>query len=255
VSRLRDSRQRTPGAFFAGAKPRILAHRGLALDCDENTLFAIGAALAAGAQIIETDVQATRDGVAVLMHDETLATGAPVSGLSLAELQGVRLPRGGMIPTLQEALTAFPNARFNIDLKSAEAIASVIAVIIQEKAQDRVLVTSFSGSRRRVATRALSGVATSASATMVVAAVLAGAVGWRWAMRRILRNVDAVQIPERVLRIGTTTPPMVKRFHAAGVEIHVWTINEESAMKRLLGAGVDGIVTDRCDVAQRVFAL
>ena len=253
--RLRDSRKRIPGAFFDGPKPRVLAHRGLARDCDENTLSAFRAALNSGAHIIETDVQATRDGVAVLFHDDALATGVRVQHLTLAELRRQVLPRGGTIPTLHEALAAFPDARFNIDLKSPMAIPHVVHSIVQAEAIHRVLVTSFSGKRRRTAARALVGVATSASATMVVAAVLAGAAGWRGVMRWILRNVDAVQIPERVLGMRTTTPPMVERFHAAGVEIHVWTINEESAMRRLLLAGVDGIVSDRCDVAVRAFAL
>lgn len=255
VRRLRDFQRRSAGPYFDGPKPRVLAHRGLAIDEDENTLPAFAAAFRSGAQIIETDVRATRDGVAVLLHDEILASGVRVKDLSLDDLRAKLLPRGGTVATLAEALTAFPDARFNIDIKSSRAISGTVSDVLKSQAIDRVLVTSFAGTRRRSAVRALSGVATSASATMVVTAVLAGAIGWNAALRFILRNVDAVQIPERVLRIRTATAPMVRRFHAAGVEIHVWTINDESTMQRLIGAGVDGIVTDHCDVAVRVLAL
>jgi len=237
-----------------------LAHRGLALTADENTLEAFAAALGDGAQIIETDVRATRDGIAVLIHGETLASGSRVQDLSLAELQEVTLPNGGFVPSLRETLAAFPGAKFNIDMKSADAVAPASQAIREGSALTRVLVTSFSGTRQREAVRLLpgvvtSGTATSGTATMVVSAVLAGKLGWTALMRWILRSVDAVQIPERVLTMRTTSPLMVKRFHAAGVEVHVWTINNEADMIRLRAAEVDGIVTDRCDVARRVFAL
>lgn len=255
VTRPRGSRQRQPSAFFGGSLPRILAHRGFAAGVDENTLEAFAAALAAGAQIIETDVQATRDGIAVLFHDEVLPSGIRVADITAEELQLVVLPLGGRVSTLREALTAFPAAKFNIDLKSAEAIDDAASAIHDAGAITRVLVTSFSGQRRRAAVRRLSGVATSASATIVVTALIAGKFGWSALMTWILRDVDAVQIPETVLGLTTTTPGMVYRWHSAGVEVHVWTINEELGMHRLIAAGVDGIVTDHCDVAHRVFAL
>jgi glycerophosphoryl diester phosphodiesterase len=88
-----------------------------------------------------------------------------------------------------------------------------------------------------------------------VTALIAGKLGLSGLMKWMLRDVDAVQIPETVLGLTTTTPGMVRRWHSAGVEVHVWTINEELAMHRLIAAGVDGIVTDHCDVAHRVFAL
>lgn len=255
MTRPRGSRQRQQSAFFSGPLPRVLAHRGLAVDVDENTLGAFAAALAAGAQMIETDVQSTRDGVAILFHDDALPSGIRVADISAEQLRLVVLPRGGRVSSLREALSTFPDAKFNIDLKSADAIADAASAIHDAGARDRVLVTSFSGRRRRAVVRLLPGVATSASATIVVSAVIAGKLGWRALMAWVLRDVDAVQIPETVLGLTTTTSRMVRRWHDAGVEVHVWTINEELAMHRLIAAGVDGIVTDRCDVAHRAFAL
>lgn len=233
----------------------MLAHRGLALDVDENTLLAFAAACEAGAQILETDVRATADGVAVLFHDDRLASGVRICDLTWEALQLVSLPHGGTVPSLPQALAKFPHAKFNIDVKSTDAIAPTVHALKQASATGRVLVASFSRARQRGVSRKLPGVATSASALMVLGAVLAGKVGWVAMMRVILRRVDAVQIPNHVLRMHATTPAMVERFHAAGVEVHVWTVNERADMIALRLAGVDGIVTDRCDRASGAFAL
>jgi glycerophosphoryl diester phosphodiesterase len=71
-------------------------------------------------------------------------------------------------------------------------------------------------------------------------------------MRRVLRDVQAVQIPERILGINTVSPRMLAAFADAGVEVHIWTINDPDRMCELLDAGVDGIVTDRCDLLLEV---
>lgn len=255
MSPQRDIPRRRVSPFFSGERPRILAHRGLALEADENTLDAFTAALAAGAQILETDVRATRDGAAVLFHDERLTSGVRVGDLTLAELRETALPHGGQIASLREALEVFPLAKFNLDIKAADAVAPVVMALLAAGATDRVLIASFSGARQRATSRDLPGVARSASSMAVLVAVLGGKLRWVGAMRRALRDVDAVQIPETVLGLRTSTPSMISRFHAAGVEVHVWTVNDESDMVRLRAAGVDGIVTDRTDVAQRVFAL
>jgi glycerophosphoryl diester phosphodiesterase len=241
--------------FFSGPLPRILAHRGLALEVDENTLLAFGASLDAGAQILETDVRATADGVAVLFHDDRLASGVGIRELTWQALQSVALPHGGTVPSLSQALAKFSDAKFNIDVKASDAIAPTVQALQQASATGRVLVASFSRARQRGVARHLPGVATSASALMVLGAVLAGKVSWVAMMRLILRSVNAVQIPNRVLGMHATSPAMVRRFHAAEVEVHVWTVNDETEMIALRLAGVDGIVTDRCDRAYRVFAL
>ena len=255
MSRSRNIPPRTRSPFFDGKLPRILAHRGLARDVDENTLAAFGAALAAGAHIIETDVRATADGIAVLVHDEVLPTGARVADLAWAELQAIPLPRGGSVPSLDQALAFFPEAKFNIDVKSSDAILPTVLAIKIASATDRVLIASFSRARQRRALHRLAGAASSASAMTVLGAVLAGKVGWGSLLRFLLRHEDAVQIPTHVLAMRTTSSPMIRHFHAAGVEVHIWTVNDEADMMMLRDAGVDGIVTDRCDVAHRVFAL
>ncbi|MFD1713307.1 glycerophosphodiester phosphodiesterase family protein [Amnibacterium flavum] len=240
--------------WFAPSRPRVIAHRGLALRSPENTLDAFLDALAAGATHIETDVHATRDGKVIVLHDPDLgrviggdSASAIAARSTLAELRaaaGDRLE----ICTLSEALQTFPSALFNIDIKSRSAALPAADDIRNAGAQDRVLVTSFSTRRRLAALRSLPGVATSASAPTIAIAVLLARVRWTGLLRTLLRRVDAVQIPMKVLGIATTTAPMVSAFHAAQVEVHIWTINDTPTMAKLLEVGVDGIVTDRCDL-------
>lgn len=236
----------------------MLAHRGLALEAPENTLLAFAAALGLGVTHIETDVHASRDGVAVISHDPQLDRLAGIAGrvdaLTMSQLRSVDLGRGQGFSSLADALDTFPETRFNIDIKSADAVAGTVAAIRDAKAVDRVLVTSFSEARRRAAVRQLPGVATSASSSVFAAALAAGKAGATPLLRRILRDIDAVQVPESYSGVSIVTGSMLARLHSAKVEVHVWTVNDAPAMHRLLDLGVDGIVTDRADIALGVLA-
>jgi glycerophosphoryl diester phosphodiesterase len=242
--------------YLSPAPPRVLAHRGLAIDAPENTLLAFLKALAVGVTHIETDVRASRDGVSVISHDRGLSrlTGrhVNVADLTVAELQDIDLGFGQTYCTLAEALDAFPDARFNIDIKSPDAVAPTVEAILEAGAIRRVLVTSFSERRRAAAVRSLPGVATSASGRLFLYSLFAAKASLTPLVRAGLRRVDAIQVPERALRVKVTTERMLRRFHAAGVEVHVWTINDPADMRRLLALGVDGIVTDRADLAMDI---
>jgi len=236
----------------------VFAHRGLALEAPENTLLAFARAIAAGASYIEIDVHASADGIAVVAHDPDLKRVAGrdvrVEQLTLAELQRIDLGFGQSFCTLAEALDGFPETRFNIDLKSRAAVQPAVAAITSLRATSRVLVTSFSDRRRLAAVRELPGVASSASARLFVTALLAGKIGATPIARRALRGVVAVQVPEKALGLRVTTERMIRRLHAAGVEVHIWTVNDPVRMAELLDLGVDGLVTDRADLAFEVIA-
>ncbi|GAA2246230.1 glycerophosphodiester phosphodiesterase family protein [Herbiconiux moechotypicola] len=247
-------------AYFDPARPRIFAHRGLATHATENTLAAFRAAVDTGADYVETDVHASRDGVAVVAHDPTLERIAGrtdrVDSLSLAELRSIDLGDGLGFPTLEEALLAFPDTRFNIDVKSVAAAEPTARAIAATGAAGRVLLTSFSRDRRRAAmghlARLLAGssgrpAAASAAAEEFVPALVAAKLGLVPVARALLREVDAVQIPTRVGPLRTTTEATIRRLHAAGVEVHVWTINDLDEAAGILARGADGIVTDRAD--------
>lgn len=250
-----------PGAllpYFLPTRPRVFAHRGLALEAPENTPLAFAAAIAAGVDYIETDVHASADGIAMIAHDPDLVRTAGrdvrVDQLTKAELRRLDLGDGQHLPSLAEVLDGFPETRFNIDVKSAGAVEPTVRAILDLGAVDRVLVSSFDEGRRRAAVDRLPGVATSASSTRFVRALAAAKLGSAAGVRRALHGIQAVQIPERALRVSTITPRTIAAFHEAGVEVHVWTINDPDRMRALLDLGVDGIVTDRADLALEVVA-
>jgi glycerophosphoryl diester phosphodiesterase len=244
--------------YFDPARPRVFAHRGLAIDAPENTLLAFRAAVAVGVDYIETDVHGSRDGVAVISHDPDLTRLAGVRSavrdFSMDELRTIDLGQGQGFSSLADTLDAFPETRFNIDIKSVDAIQPTVDAIRTANATSRVLVTSFSEARRTAAVRQLPGVATSAGASRFAAALLAGKLRMGPLVRWALRDIDCVQVPQRYGPLAITTPPMLRMLRAAGVEVHVWTINDEPTMHALLDAGVDGLVTDRADLAMGVLA-
>ncbi len=242
--------------YLSPVGPRVLAHRGLATEAPENTLLAFAHALAVGVTHLETDVHASRDGVAVIAHDSELerVAGRPgaVADLDARALGQLDLGGGHGMPSLDEALEAFPEARFNIDVKSAAAIAPTAEAVRRHRAEHRVLLTSFSEKRRAAAVRLAPGVASSASGARFATALLAARLGLHPVARAALAGLHAVQIPERALGIETTAPPLLRAFQGAGLEVHVWTVNDPATMRRLLERGVDGIVTDRADLAVEV---
>jgi glycerophosphoryl diester phosphodiesterase len=237
--------------YFEGSTPRVFAHRGLHLDVPENTASSFRAAINVGATFIETDVVGSRDGFAMISHDTTLDRVSSRSGLvsdhTAAELAEIDLGGEGFL-TLAQALEQFPSARFNIDVKDARAIDGVVRAVTDAEALDRVLITSFSAQRRRATVARLPGVASSPSATEFLVIAAAARLG----VAPPLPLVHALQIPERANGITFVTERLVERYHRAGLEVHVWTVNDEATMRRLLGLGVDGIVTDRADIALRV---
>ena len=115
-----------------------------------------------------------------------------------------------------------------------------------------MLVASFDNGRRMRAVRALPGVATSASAVPFAAALFALKLGLMPHARQLLRDVQAVQVPERLRGVRIISPRTVRLMKRSGVEVHVWTVNDPDHMRRLLDLGVDGLVTDRADLALAV---
>lgn len=247
------ARRAAPAGYLSPAPPRVLAHRGLALEAPENTLLAFLHAVNVGATHVETDVHGSADGVAMISHDPDLSrlTGRDVklAQLTAAELRRVSLGHGQAYCSLADALDAFPDTRFNIDVKSADAVPGTVKAIRDTGATDRVLIGSFSTSRRLAVVRELPGVATSISAGGALPAAHAARVGAMRLLRRVLAGVDAVQLPVKVAGASVVTERAIRSFHDAGVEVHIWTIDDPAQMVRLLDLGVDGLVTDRADLA------
>lgn len=257
--------------YLQGVKhPRVLAHRGLLTTelrergVADNTRAAFAAAIDAGATFIETDCHATRDGVVVLMHDEDLKRVAGderrVDQVSHRELEEIMADRGGLL-TLEDALAEFTNTRFNIDVKAEAAVTDAGRIVAAHA--HRVLLTSFVDHRRKrvlQAARTAAGAsharpATSPGRFALIRVLAAVALNQPALARLALRGLDALQIPERQGIVPVLTPRLIKAAHSLGVEVHVWTINDPARMRELVEMGVDGIVTDRADIAIQTLTL
>lgn len=242
----------TPSVFLAGPYPRVFAHRGLAQGAPENTLLAFVKALASGATHLETDVHVSLDGIAVISHDPDLSRlgrDLRIDQLTMAELKRINLGDGQSFTSLSDALEAFPTALFNIDIKTDASAEPAARAILEQRATDRVLVTSFNEQRRRRVVNLLPNVVSSASSVLVAQAVTATNLGLTQAVRHALRGCVAVQVPERHGPIRIVTGRFIAMMHRVNVEVHVWTVNDPIDMVRLLELGVDGLVTDRTDLA------
>jgi glycerophosphoryl diester phosphodiesterase len=238
-----------------------MAHRGFSREGLENSMAAFRAAVELGYQYLETDVHTTADGVVLVFHDGTLdrvTDGAGrIADLTAADVARAQIGGREPVPTFADLVTGLPGVRLNVDVKDWNSVQSLAAAIERHQAHHRVLVTSFSDRRRRAVLKLLSQpVASSAGVVPVALFVVLGRVVpgpvFRWAMRRILHDVQALQVPARRGGVQVVTPGFIRRAHALGLVVHVWTINEPAEMRRLLDLGVDGIVTDRADLLRDV---
>ncbi len=235
--------------------PLAFAHRGGAAEGDENTAEAFGRAVALGYRYVETDVHATADGVPVVLHDPDLlrVTGTPgtVAGLRWTDLATVRVGGAGAVPRLDDVLAAWPDVRFNIDVKADGAAAPAVTALRRANAAGRVLLASFSDARlkklRRLAGPAF---ATSLGVRGVARLRLASLTGLPV---RFPESVVAAQVPPAAGRFTVVDRRFLAYAHRIGLQVHVWTIDDPGAVRRLLDLGVDGIMTDRVDVLREVY--
>ncbi|HEU0302033.1 MAG TPA: glycerophosphodiester phosphodiesterase [Longimicrobium sp.] len=256
-----------PGHRYLAGAPLLIAHRGGSHLAPENTLLAFRRALDWWrADLLETDVQPTRDGDCVVIHDDTVDRTTDgrgrVADLTVAEIQrldaGYRFtPDGGVthpfrgkgvrISTLRQVLQALPGARVNVEIKDGRAQPAVRRTLRELGAEHRVLVAA-GDSRDRALFRDHPG-PTSAGAQDLYAFYALHLTGTTRLYRPL---IDAFQMPERHGGRQVLNPRWVREAHAHNVAVHVWTVDEEADMRRLLEWGVDGIITDRPDRLARV---
>jgi glycerophosphoryl diester phosphodiesterase len=247
-------------SYLSPAGFRIFAHRGSTEGgAVENTLAAFKYAVSKGITYLETDVQATKDGVAVLFHDKNLHRLAGlrlrISAFTYNELRNLITPSGKLqIPTLSEVLQTFPNAKFNIDFKTEDAITPGLKAIVEAGAESRVLVSSFSPARRALALSKLAGAATSADAWLSFKLWVWHKLGAVALFNQLANTIDALQVPVRMGPIRFDDSALIKKLKTIGVEVHFWTINDVREAKRLKELGAAGIVTDCGKLMAEAFA-
>lgn len=258
-------------AFLDGEPPLAFAHRGGAALWPENTLEAFRGAIATGCRYIETDLHLTRDGVIVVHHDEGLERTTngvgPVKARTLSELKkldaGFHFTRdsghshpfrgkGVTIPTFEEALALTDDVRFNIEIKQREpSMARALWELIEKhQLHDRVLVAAAEDDVGHEFDRIARGrVARSPGVRGVLAFWAASRIG---AVHLLAPGYDALQVPPRQGPLTVVDRRFVRAAHAAGIQVHVWTIDQPIEMRRLLSLGVDGLMSDRPDVLMGV---
>jgi glycerophosphoryl diester phosphodiesterase len=252
--------KRTSRPFLRHERPLFFAHRGGSLLRPENTLPAFEHGMSFGADALELDIQQTRDGELVVIHDPTLdrttsGSGAVASytlddvrkvdaGYTFTTDGGATFPfrgQGITIPTLREVFTRFPGVRINIDLKESTP-----------DREDRICAGCFAHAALVRFRRLTSGrVATSASPREVRSFLLAAAshtTGW------LRPAYDALQVPDTYGAVRVVSRTSVIAAHRIGVDVHVWTVDERAHILALLALGVDGLMTDRPDILAEALA-
>jgi glycerophosphoryl diester phosphodiesterase len=248
----------------------VIAHRGFSGEYPENTLLAFEKAAALPIDAIELDVHSSRDGKIVVIHDPTLERTTNKMGrvfdytweelkkldagycfdpgdLRIFPFRGKRVG----IPLLEDVFRNFPRMKFIVEIKQTmPAIEDVVYRLIRKyKMEDRVIVASEHPEPLQRLRNINPCIATSFSRLE--------AQEFYQLYRLRLSNfynsrADAVQIPERYQSKTVVTRSFAHAVHRKGMIIHVWTVNDPAGMKRLIQAGVDGIITDFPDLLLQI---
>ena len=231
----------------------------------ENTNLSFQGVYDMGYRHFETDLHLTADGVLVCFHDDTVDRttdgSGPVNGFALDELQeldaGFRhrtaegfsfRGQGACVPSLEWLLTTFPDTSVVLDMKT-DGLAEPLAALIDDlNVYERLIVGSFSDERLSEFREMTDGrVPVSSGSALSRLWVLASRVG-----RGVAGDASALQLPTHMRGVRVVDEKLVEAAHQAGLQVHVWTVNERSEMVRLLDMGVDGLVTDRPDILKQL---
>jgi glycerophosphoryl diester phosphodiesterase len=217
-----------------------IGHRGAASLEPENTLRSFRRAAAEGADAIELDLRLTRDGCLVILHDadvnRTTNGSGSVASMTLDEIKRLDAGLGERIPSFEEVLEA-TELPIHAELKTVETAEPLAALIRERRLAARVTPISFDlGALRRVKLSLPDlpvGLILSCASPSLVEA----------------RSVNAFQVSPRAAYLDAAK---VEGYRRAGFRVTTWTVNEPEEMRRVLGLGVDGIVTDRPDLLSGV---
>ena len=228
----------------------VISHRGGAREVPENTWSAVEHVESLGLTWMETDLHATADDVVVLSHDADLGRiggRGTLSELTWDEAAELDAGDGRGLVRLDEVLEAHPGLALNVDLKEPAVVQPALQVVRAADALDRVRFASFSARRLAMlrrqeprATTSLGGFDIAGLMLLSEAALPLPHTRWGWTRGR----VDAVQVPPMHRGMQVVTRRFVAQAHTAGLEVHVWTIDDPEEMRRLAALNVDAIMTD-----------
>lgn len=238
--------------YLADTRFVCFAHRGGGDEQPENTRRAFDTAVTLGYRFIETDVQATADGKVMVYHDDRLDRLTDMKGviseLPFAALCQARIGGSEPIMTLEEVLNIYPHIRFNIDIKTDHALQPTLDLVQRMNCLDRICLASFSDKRLRHIRKALGPAACTGAGPGDVAALKFAS--WGAPRRRI--SALCAQVPLREYGVTIVTRRFVRYCNNRGIAVHVWTIDDDEEMHRLIRLGVNGIMTNRPSLLKAV---
>ena len=242
--------------YFEGEHPLIIPHRGGMEVVPENTLEALDYCTKNQFTHFETDLRMSKDEVVFLHHDETLQRTTNSQGrvqeYSWRALLKVNagqkfyeknniIGKRTQFVSLEDALTKFSGMKFNLDLKQEGMSKNVLEIIMDCKATERTLVSSFSPNRLNQFQKLNKyNIATSGSVKENLQAMFNSKIINTWDLK-----VEALQVPIKWKGIRVLTEGFVKYAHNKNIKVHVWTVNNPSVLKDCLQLGCDGVMTDR----------
>lgn len=247
-------------ATFNSSSPHLFAHRGgnAAGRKKENTMAAFKSAVKLGCNFLETDVVVTKDKQVVTYHGSANLFMKSIFGLEIRrKIQNLNYSQvkqsikvdDEIVPRLQEVLTVLEKQCFSIDVKTDEAVEPLVEVIRKHKAQDRVIITSFSKRRSERANRLLYGENFKGASLCVYRTK-----GWFMGIfpslvlsRLKKRGFSYVQIPYRCV-----TEKLLKVAKEKKVKIYAWTVNDKDKIDELLLMRVDGLISDETKILAEI---
>ncbi|MBD0711348.1 MULTISPECIES: glycerophosphodiester phosphodiesterase [unclassified Streptomyces] len=213
----------------------VVGHRGDPYRARENTLRSIVSAVERGADTVEVDVRTTKDGVPVLLHDDTLKRlwGHDRPLASLTREQVAEVSRGG-IPTLREALLTAGETRLMLDLPGGDesTVRTIVGTVRECGAGERVLYCAGAVAMLRVR-------AADPSAEI--------ALTWTSLAPPRPTLLDAVRPRWLNYRFGLVSRELTDRVHRDGLLVSAWTADTRRTMRKLIMNGVDSVTTNRVD--------
>jgi glycerophosphoryl diester phosphodiesterase len=242
-------------AFLDAPTPLAMAHRGGAIEHLENTLPAFQACVDLGYRYLETDVQVTADGTLVAFHDATLERVTDRTGrvdtMTWSELSQARIGGREPIMRLEDLLGAWPDVRFNLDVKAAGVLAPLVRLIHRLDMAHRINLGSFSDARVAAARRLFGPAVCTALGPRGVAALRLSSYSPR-AAGLVRIQAGCAQVPLQLGGRALVDERFLAAAHARGLQVHVWTVDDPDEARKMLDLGVDGIMTDRPAMLRQV---
>jgi glycerophosphoryl diester phosphodiesterase len=221
---------------------RIVAHRGASAYEPENTIRAIRRAIEFAADMVEVDVQSTRDDHLVIIHDaevERTTNGkGNVKDLTIAAIRKLDAGKGEKIPTMQEALeVAKDRIGVMIEVKSVGIEKRLLELIRSEEMSEQVIVTSFM-------TDVVSNI------RKLDSKLSTGQI-FSWKIPNVAKRAVELKTTVMVPAFDLVNRRMVQELHEVSVPLYAWTVDNRRIAERLIELGVDGIVTNKPDLMQK----